>query len=742
MVLQPIKWWIIIVAMSCMAWIIVYSFRKLDRNRNVLTILRAIVYILFLFVLLQPSKIIYEKSKDKPAIAFLADTSASMKISDPALRFKYVTEIFGKEKTSLFNKILDRLKGEYNPIVFTFSDNCQRTGVETLLKANPEGNSTDIGMALADVEKELKGQLLSGIVLISDGANNGNLSPVEIAGRLKAPVYTIGVGDPGKYTDLQITSLKTSDFAFKNTPINIDVEISAYGFSGKTVPVLLKSEDTIIQTKQVQIGSPAESKKVTFIFTPKRVGTFKYTLLIPPYANEVSLKNNAKSFTLQVVRDKIRVMYICGQPSWEYSFLRNILKNDPTLDFISFNILRNAENISLVPENQLSLIPFPTTEIFTTDIFNFDLLVFENFCYSRFNISYQHLLNIKKFVAEYGGAFLMLGGDNSFGKGGYKGTPVEDILPVEMSGPGEEKISIGTFRLRVNQLNHPIVQLSNDPKENKNIWDAMPELDSCNELSKPKPGAVVLGVHPFARNAYGNIPVLSVWDYGKGRVMSMASNTTWRWSFQLAAEGKGNYYYNRFWSQAIRWLIKAEDMKLVHLSSEKRAYIKGEEIKLNIKVFDKYYRENNNAKVRIAVVNPSGKKIELGLASQIPNAGGQYESEYEGEMEGTYKFTAVAYKDTENLGKDELACEVAVPSIELDNMGLNEPLLKAISAASGGKYFHVSKINSEEIVFSGASNGSLVVGRRVSVWNNVFVYLFLIFFLTAEWYIRRKSGML
>ena len=137
-------------------------------------------------------------------------------------------------------------------------------------------------------------------------------------------------------------------------------------------------------------------------------------------------------------------------------------------------------------------------------------------------------------------------------------------------------------------MNHPIVQLSGDPRENKRIWESMPELDSCNKLLKVKPGAVTLGVHPMEKNEHGNIPVIAVWDAGKGRVMAMASNTTWRWSFQLAAEGSGNYYYNKFWSQAIRWLIKAEDMKLVHIVTDNRKYAPEEEIKLDISVFDRF----------------------------------------------------------------------------------------------------------------------------------------------------------
>ncbi len=741
MVFQPVKLWIILIILSGIVWIIQYCFKRIEARRKALTAIRVIIFLLLLFILFQPARTVYKHSSKKPVIAFLVDSSMSMKTKDATSRFHQVKKFFGEERGSRFNTIMHELGGRYKPLIFTFSGSSQRTTIANISKSNPEGRKTDIGLAIRQVEKEMPGNILNGVILISDGAHNGAFSPVESAMDCEVPVYTIGVGDPGKYIDLQVSKVEAPEFAFKNTPTNVEVTLSGFGFAGWTVPVILKNVDGILQTKKVKIKSNNEKTKIAFSFVPKRVGTFKYTVNIPTYGSEVSHKNNARKFTMQVVRDKIRIMYICGQPSWEYSFLRNALKADPTLDFVSFNILRNPENVTIVPESQLALIPFPIREIFTKEIYNFDLLVFENFKYSRFRITHGYLDNIRKFVKEYGGAFLMLGGDNSFGKGGYKSTPLYEILPVELSG-NDEKISLGTFSMRVNRYSHPIVQLSNDPKENRKIWESMPDLDSCNQLLKPKPGAVLLGSHPMAANEYGNLPVLCVWDAGKGRVMTMASNTTWRWSFQLAAEGKGNYYYNRFWSQAIRWLIQAEDMKLVHLSADKKVFMRDEEIKLNVRVFDKYYRPNNGVSVYVSVINPSGKKIDLGIIPAVRKVEGRYEADYAGNIEGSYKFRSEAYKGGIKLGADELTCEVAVPTIELEDPQLNEPLLRDISEASGGKYFNISSISEEEIKFPEREKKAATALRKVSVWNSAFIFTLICALLTVQWYLRRKNGML
>jgi len=729
---QSFEWWLAFVVLGAMSAALIYVSGRIEKKKNLFLAMRMVVYALLFLILFQPSKTVFEKSGDKPVVAFLVDTSMSMKVEDPAERFSYVKD---------FLKDNGLLKAHhYMPCIFSFSAGSQRTTVQNVLSSSPEGRITDIALSLSQVQQEFRGRIMQGVVLVSDGAHNGTGDPVEVAASLKVPVYTVGVGNEEGFNDLQIAGIRVSDFAFKNTPVDADVQINVFGFQGTKIPVILKCENEVIQTKNLDVKDKSESIKIVFRFTPRTVGTFNYTVAIPPYRSELTLKNNTRTFSLRVLRDKIRVLYICGQPSWEYSFLRNFLKGDPSVELVSFIILRNPENITIVPEDQLSLIPFPTEEIFTREIFNFDLAIMENFTYSRFGIPLSYLAKIREFVLA-GGGFLMLGGDNSFGRGGYKDTPIDDILPVVMNG-WDEDIVAGQFKMRVAQSGHPILQLSDDEKETRRVWEEMPILDSCNKFIGAKPGAVVLGVHPMARNENGNLVILSVCDAGKGRVMAMASNSTWRWSFEMAAKGKSSYYYNRFWYQAVRWLIKAQDMKLVHLTSDKKVYSRNEDIKLNVRVFDEYYRPNNNARVTVCVLNPQGRSIELGAAVALPGSEGEYELGCEEGTEGRYEFSATAQKAGRRLGSDKITCEVSSPSLELENAQINENLLRAIADATGAKYFHISDFRRDSINFPVLKAEETLMKRKVSVWANPAAYILLAVLLVAEWYIRRRAGLM
>jgi uncharacterized membrane protein len=416
------------------------------------------------------------------------------------------------------------------------------------------------------------------------------------------------------------------------------------------------------------------------------------------------------------------------------------LNSDPSIELVSFIILRNPENISIVPENQLSLIPFPTTEIFTKQIFNFDLLIFENFTYTRFGIPKDYLENIRKFVMETGGGFLMIGGDNSFDRGRYKGTPVEEILPVEMEDVSENIID-GKFKMLARETTHPILKLSDNQGENIQIWAGMPELDGCNRLLRPKPDAIVLGVHPLIKNEYGNLVIIAVWEKGKGRVMSVASNSTWRWRLQARARGGTGAHYEQFWHQAVHWLVKSPELKLIHLNTDKKTYAKGEEILLSVTVFDRYYRPSEQGRVYLELVEPSGKKINLGSASPKDRRG-EYGTNYLAEREGKYTFTATAWEGAKVLGRDTVSCNVAIPSLEWENAQLNEPLLRELADLTKGKYFHISNIKSEEIILPEVRETQPVVKRVVAVWNNPSIFLLLCILLSIEWYIRRRSGMM
>ncbi|MBI3327506.1 MAG: hypothetical protein HYZ81_12495, partial [Nitrospinae bacterium] len=157
--------------------------------------------------------------------------------------------------------------------------------------------------------------------------------------------------------------------------------VKSWGYKGQVIPLVLKQEGRILSTSSLQVDDDRLTRRTTFTLTPKEVGRYRLSVETPVQVGEALRANNQKDFQLQVRRDKIRVLFVSGRPSWNYRFLRRALKSDPSIELISFIILRTPTDVVNVPEDQLSLIPFPTNRLFTEELGNFDLLIFDNFSY-------------------------------------------------------------------------------------------------------------------------------------------------------------------------------------------------------------------------------------------------------------------------------------------------------------------------------------------------------------------------
>lgn len=728
------KWWIVAILSIIAILISLYSLKTEDRGSKLL-ILRIIIYALIMFIILSPYREIRRSLYEKPVVAILLDASKSMTIRDPISRFSLVKKFLESQL------VKEKLKQKYTLLYYPFTTYSQKASIDSIVDSDIlAGNGTDIAQAILSVNQELRGKNLAGFILVSDGSHNGKEDPLNVAKNMDRPIHTLGVGKGEDFIDVSLAEINHPEFAFKNTPIKIDVSIKAYGMKGRSISLILRKGKRIIQTKNIKVKSNVHIDKINIRFKSEEVGEFTYTLEIPPYANEISRENNRKKFSIQILREKIRILLISGRPNWEYLFLRRAVKSSPNIEVVSFIILRGPEDIVLFPEDQHSLIPFPAGEIFTKEIFNFDILIFDNFSYRAF-FPGNYLANIKRFVEQEGGAFIMIGGDKSFSMGGYKNTPIEEILPVELEGE-KERIIKDKYNMDVIDYGHPILNLEGDIEENRKLWKEMPELEGINTLGSIKNGGIVLGLHPYLKNESGNLPVLIAWDKGKGRVMAIASNTTWRWSFLMSGVGRGSYYYNRFWQKSIRWLIKAPEFKLVSLESDKKTYLVGDEIRLKISILNEHYQPYANSRAYLWLMSPSKQKIRLGEGIPEENLPGKFIYSYKFLQEGEYTFTVEGDDAGRTLGRDSLLCQVIVPTVEFEDIRMNADLLKGISNNTGGKYFKIDEITDDDITFPETDYISEIGRERISLWNNIIFFVILVMVLSGEWYLRRRRGLL
>ncbi|MGA2960001.1 MAG: PQQ-binding-like beta-propeller repeat protein [Thermodesulfobacteriota bacterium] len=468
---------------------------------------------------------------------------------------------------------------------------------------------------------------------------------------------------------------------------------------------------------------------VSLSFTPEEVGSQNLSVLVPRQLGESLTANNTVRLPLKVVRDKIRILMITGSPSMSYRYMRMALKNDPSIDLLSFVILRLPSNILNVPLQEQSLIPFPVETLFTKELKDFDLLIFDDFQSSLF-FKAQYLENVRDFVKK-GGAFAIIGGPAFIGEGGYAGTAIEEILPVRWAGKeGYRRNSpLGVKLSRAGRV-HPLTRLSPLEGEDLSLWGEMSPLDGVNPLRPKSSGTVLL--ESTEENSW---PILTVGSYGKGRVLVLATDDSWKWYMGMVAQGKGNWAYLRLMERMVRWLTKDPSLEPVQVTFPEISGTTGQETELRVRVQEDPAFSKAGMAISASVINPEGSKI----SSQIKPVGqtGEYLLSFLPGKEGTYKV-----KVETRAGSWEESMVIGGPAENLDGFP-NHELLKKISASTRGKTLtggddFLKELKSYE---EGARNRFIEESRH-PLWGNAYIFILLLTLLTMEWYFRRRWGLI
>jgi len=664
-------------------------------------LLRLVIFIILIFLIVRPVKKVY-RSDNLLSVAVAIDDSESMgRIVTPGA--------YESAKEKITSQLAQTKR--FGLSYFAFSGDLRKIFYEDIGKVKPVGKRTDLTGALQKVNSEFLGRELDAVVLVTDGNQNvGGDAGGVIAPKRWEESKNIAVADAN-----------FPDIIFRNTVSTITARVTVLGFGGNKISVLLKTDGKILNSKIVNVTGDG-TVDVPFEIKPPHAGITRYSIEIPTYRGEKILTDNIKNFSLYVEPEKIRILYLCGQPSFNYSFLRATLKNDPKVELVTFIILRNPENIVAVSDSELSLIPFPVDEIFSKEIFNFDVLILENFNYSRFAISQQHLANIRDIVASNGKALLVISGEIPLSV--YRNTPIDEILPVE---PGSEIVP-ETFGLNVLLAEHGAMKLSDNPSDNVRIWAGMPALEGFN-VSSARNKTVVL-----AESAKFKKPIIAIAEKGKGRVMSIMTSSLWR----LALGSENPYNYTRFWGQSVKWLLNAPSMKQVALFS-KSGYSINDTASIKIRVKDEYSKPVNNAVVTLAVTYPGGRKEILSVPPS--NNDGEYEIGIDLPAPGEYRLEANAFLGRRTLGNDRTYFSVNDVSLESGDITVNEPFLNEIAAVTGGGYFTADSFSAAELKIK-PHNAKSEVLYEINIWSKPGIYILILILFFVEWYLRRRSGLL
>jgi len=713
--------------------------------------LRAGAAVTALVVFLEPAVELRQVAREPNRIAVLIDDSKSMALSeDPGgpSRIERARQLLAASGETLAS-----WEHTHKIDYYTFAETVNATTRAGLASDPAQGKATLIRKALEYIRGHYEGRDLAGIVLVSDGASTGGFDEDSGDGAVRdflrsldTRVHTVWAARPG-LRDVAVAKVMADEFAFVRTVVRIDAVIRTTGLPARQVPVTLSTDGQPLRQKLVDLPAGDHDVTVTFEVTPPRVGRYVYEVSVPVAPNEAVTSNNTRSFVVRVIRDKIRVLQVAGQPSWDVRALRQMLKSNPNVDLISFFILRTQESVSQVPTAEMSLIPFPTHELFEQQLPSFDLIILQNFAYFPHGIG-EYLENIRSYV-EGGGGLAMLGGAASFSSGGYAGTPVAAALPVELYGPTEGPPPLDTQKF-VPQLTeaglvHPVTSLRYSPDDNARVWKQLPQLEGVNLIAGAKPDASVLAVHPRLKTRAGKpMPVIVTGEYGKGRSMAVTTDTLWRWGFVAAARpGDDGRQYTKLWENAMRWLIQDPDLRNLHVDSDAVEYAPSQPVRVAVRLLGRDYQPLAGGAVSLTVKRGAdpARATEIAAAKIIVGPDGTAVHELGGLTAGVYRVEGHATVGGREVDATDIFL-VRESGTELDRPVGDPATLESIAKATAG--VALGPVDRLPATLALDPPRIVRVDRRtdVELWSRPGLLFLVIGLLGLEWLLRQRSGYL
>jgi uncharacterized membrane protein len=672
----------------------------------------------------------------KSFVALVYDTSKSMEIHD-GVEGQSRLDIQQHLLRPAGNRLVEDLAAKFKLRYFRFSNSAERVAAVEYLPRH--GNVTDLDRTLNQVVSELGNAPISGIVLVTDGADNRSRNLGATASQLRArkiPVYSVGIGAEGFARDTEVVRVSAPRKVLKQTMIEADVSVRASGYAGRRARLQVKERDRVVQSEDITLGSDGEVKTYKISFTPDAAGARVFSFRVEPFQDELISENNDRTVLIRVEDEQPKILYVEGEPRWIYGFMRRASLEDKNLHLVT--LLRQADGKFLrqgVETGTMLEKGFPTDR---AELFQYKAIIMGSVEASFF--TFDQLRLISDFVSQRGGGFLMLGGKNSFGQGGYINTPLEDVLPVILRF-GSGAAGVPAFRdlefkprLTAYGLEHPVTRMSATENDNRKRWEAAPSLVGINPTSGLKPGATVL--IQAAGDFRGESPALLAFQrFGRGKSMALTTGSTWRWRMDM--DHKDNFH-EIFWKQMLRWLV-SDAPDPVKLETEKHSYSLDEPVVIRAEVNDPGFVHLNNARMAVQVKAPSGQLTTVPLAWE-PDQEGVYSGTYKAQEDGIYEMSTEAFQGEKSLGKARGNFRIADSTDEYHNAFLNVPLLKQLAAETGGRYYSPADAQHLAEDISYVDNGASRIEEK-ELWDMPFLFLALVGLMSAEWALRKRKGL-
>jgi uncharacterized membrane protein len=727
------------------------------RTRRTLIGLRVLSALVLAFAMFRPAVQFTQKDERGARLVFLMDASRSMTTPDGpkgATRREALVQLIKDHEESL-KKIGEQVDLQF----LDFAD--EAVPASTIPRTDGTGKYTAIGKALADVAKQDSARRLVGVVLMSDGAQRAvgdlDVDPRAEARRFAeqrgAPIYSVPFGSSdlsGAGVDLALEDVEVDPFPFERKTVPVRGFLRASSAAGRSVTLRLMLEDR--SARQVgeagdlkPLNATVDSRPVKEITIPQGVtripfdlsfvaessGDFKLRAEVVPLTEEpreVKVANNQFETLITVRKGGLKVLYF------------DVLRTEPKfIARLNDNAKVQLERV-IIPSGSMQRPGEVQDEQFAVG--RYDVYMIGDVPASAFGSGNSSLLfKLAGLINTNGAGLLMIGGERSFGGGGYSQTPLADLIPVQMTvadllPPGRsapDQHIPGPIRMQPTRegLQHFVMQLGGPGGDNQAIWDRLPALRGANRLKKTDAFVDVL-----ATAAGSGDDLLFARDTGRGRIMAFAGDTTYLWyqSGERAA-------HQRFWEQMLLWLAHQENQsdQPVWVAVDPRNISPGGKAPLRFGAQDAQKQPVSGATFAVEVLTPKGEKRPV--TPQM--LGKEWFADYGGTTEpGDYWVTVTASKDGKLLGTSSTRFIVDARDLELDNPAADLDLMNELASSTGAAVIPPEGFGDflDRLLSEGLA-AELLKHTTITLWDGWPLLIVFTLLMSTEWYLRKRRGL-
>ncbi len=722
----------------------------------------------------------------------LADNSQGMRIRDLNAK-EFRADQLRKILTDPASLWSAKLEQNFQLRRYYFDSRLQ--GTRDFADLDFNGRSTALATALHEIAERHRGQPLSGVLLLTDGnATDLPAGQWDTAGL--PPIYPVVIGTDDPIRDVALRQVGVSQTAFEDAPVNLQADVTAAGYNGRPLTVqLLDAAGKTVQEQSLRAPPIGDISAFRFQLKPEQPGLSFYRVRAaakdevgqfdhPATTAEATLANNSRLILVNRGQGHHRILYIAGQPKWEYRFMHRALEDDDQLQLASMirmarreakfafrgrpgessnPLFRGFDNqeevekydqpvfIRLLPDGSDSAelvggFPKTAAELFT----KYDAVVVNDLEAEYFTRDQMTLL--QKFVSERGGGFLMMGGADAFREGKYDRTPIGDMLPVYLDhiAPAPESHE---FHLNLTHEGwlQPWARVRATESDERLRLKDMPPFMTLNHVRDMKPGAsTIASVKDEAGREY---PALAVQRFGNGRVGALMLTDLWRWGMKDEASHRE---MDKAWRQMFRWLV-ADVPRRIELQVEAVPRDPNGAMRLQVRVRDVAFQPQDNANVvlqlRTVTAAPPGTngvapaalvystnlvRLPAEPANREP---GLYEATYLPRETGGYLVEAVVTDPAgAELGRAQAGWTSDPAAEEFASLQPNRPLLERLAQQTGGRIVTTGELDQFATALPNRQ-APIMEDVTAPLWNRSAVFLFALACFLGEWALRRTKGL-